>query len=136
MNRRVFVRVGNRKLLLATVGSEGVIVNSSLDFNLVNELRRLFTGMIDDEELSLEISEGSRVLRESYPEPDGMAVMDAADLIVARARVQSSLDLLMAANLPAWVAKKEELQTRIKLVELIEKFTEQINLKLTGSSDA
>lgn len=134
--QQVRIRVGNKSLLLATLKPDGAVINSSLDFNLTNELRRLFSGAHDPTEISLEVSAGKSVLHRHHPEPSNLDIMEIADLIAARERIQSSLDLLMAANLPAWVAHEEEQVTRIKLVELIKKYTEQIDLKLKESSDA
>ena len=134
--RQVRIRVGKKVLLLATLKPDGAVINSSLEFNLTNELRRLFSEVEDPAQISLEVSAGKSILHRQHPEPGGLGVMGAADLIAARERIQSSLDLLMAANLPAWVAHEEEQATRIKLVELIEKYTDQIDLKLKESSDA
>jgi len=136
VGQQVRIKVGNKSLLLVTLKTDGAVINSSLDFNLTNELRRLFSDVIDPVEISLEVTAGKSILQRFHPEPSGLGVMDAADLIAARERIQSSLDLLMAANLPAWVAHEEEQDTRIKLMELIDKYTEQIDLKLKESSDA
>lgn len=136
VGKQVRIKVGSKSLLLATLKSDGAVINSSLDFNLTNELRRLFSGAHKPTEISLEVSAGKSILHRHHPEPIGSDIMEVADLIAARERIQSSLDLLMAANLPAWVAHEEEQATRIKLVELIEKYTVQIDLKLKESSDA
>jgi hypothetical protein len=136
INRQVRLRAGKTSLLLATFASDGVWVNSSMDFNLVNELRRFLDAAKDPEELALQITEGEKVLEDRYPEPDGLDVSDAADLIEARSRVQCSLDLMMAGVLPNWLGQDEAKSVKSTLVKLISDYTREINLKLEKKNDA
>lgn len=130
----VRIRVGRKSLLLATLKPDGAVINSSLDFNLTNELRRLFSGVVEPTDLSLEVASGKDVRRQ-FPNPPEFGMPELEDLIAARERIQSSLDLLISGNLPAWVAHEEEQQTRIKLVELIEKYTDQIDEKMKEATN-
>lgn len=137
--QQVRIRSGNKSLLLATFNSDGVVVNSSLEFNLANELRRFFETAKDPESVSLQISEGEKILTQDYPEPDGLGVMDAADLIASKSRMQCALDLLLSSNLPDWVDHEKASEVKLNVVQLIESCTEQIDLKLprpeNGRSD-
>lgn len=135
VNRQVRIRCGKRSLLLATFAADGVVVNSSMEFNLVNELRRLLDFAVEPTEVALQITEGELVLEDRYPEPDGLDVNDAADLIEARSRVQCSLDLMMAGVLPNWLGQDEAKSVRSTLVKLIDNYTREINLKLEKKHD-
>jgi len=128
--RQIRLRSGKHSLLIATFNSDGIVINSSLEFNLTNELRRFFELAREPESVSLQITEGEKILSCDYPEPDGLGVMDAADLIASRARMQCALDLLLSSNLPEWVDNEKASETKLNVVQLIESCTEQIELKL------
>lgn len=128
--RQVRIRSGSKSLLLGTFSSDGVLVNSSLEFNLANELRRFLETAKNPESLSLQITEGEKILSQDYPEPDGLGVMDAADLIASKSRMQCALDLLLSSNLPDWVDPEKANEAKLNVVQLIESCTEQIDLKL------
>lgn len=132
INRKVYIRSGKQSLLLATFGAD-VVVNSSIEFNLVNELRRFFESS-EAEDICLQITEGEKVLKSHYPEPDGLGILDAADLIAARSRIQCCLDTMLSGDLPNWVGQEESRDAKMKLVKLIESYTKQIELK--GQIDA
>jgi hypothetical protein len=136
-NRQVRIRCESKKisLLLGTYGSEGLVVNNSLTFNLANELRRFFEMAIDPCDLSLQITEGDEVLLNDYPKPDGWNVLDAADLIAARSRLQCSLDNLMSSRLQGWIDQEEHEATKLSLLQLIQSCDEEIKLKLPGPTD-
>lgn len=136
INRQVRLRSGKRSLLLATFAADGVLVNSSMEFNLVNELRRFLDYAEDPLEVALQVTEGEDVLEDRYPEPDGLSVGDAADLIEARSRVQCSLDLMMAGILPNWLGQDDAKTVRSTLVKLIDNYTREIDLKLESKNDA
>ena len=78
----------------------------------------------------MQISEGEKILSRDYPEPDGLGVMDAADLIASKARIQCALDLLLSSSLPEWVDFDKANETKLSVVQLIESCTEKIELKL------
>lgn len=128
--RQVRIRSGKDSLLLATFNSDGIVVNSSLEFNLTNELKRFFEKAREPESVSLQITQGEKILKQNYPEPDGLGVMDAADLIASKARMQCALDLLLSSNLPDWVDNEQATETKLNVVRLIESCTKQIELKL------
>lgn len=128
--RQVRIRSGKLSLLLATFNSSGIVVNSSLEFNLANELKRFFETVKDPEAISLQVTEGEKVLKADYPEPDGLGVMDAADLIAARARIQCALDLLLSSSLPDWVDIDKANEAKLNVVQLMESCNEEIKLKL------
>jgi hypothetical protein len=128
--QQVRIRSGKDSLLLATFKSDGIVVNSSLEFNLANELKRFFEKAREPESISLQITEGEKILKRDYPEPDGLGVMDAADLIASKARIQCALDLLLSSNLPDWVDNDKATETKLSVVQLIESCTEQIDSKL------
>lgn len=133
--RQVRIRAGKDSLLLATFNSDGIVVNSSLEFNLTNELKRFFEKAREPESVSLQITQGEKILKQDYPEPDGLGVMDAADLIASKARMQCALDLLLSSNLPDWVDNEQATETKLNVVRLIESCHEQIELKLPRGSD-
>ncbi len=132
------IRIRNQKssLLLATFLSSETIVNSSLEFNLVNELRRFFASVDNTEEICLELSEGEKILKSEYPEPEGLGVSDAADLISARSRVQCSLDILLSAGIPRWLGQDKLSEAKLSLVQLVNEYDRQIELKLKRPIDA
>jgi hypothetical protein len=133
--RQVRLRYGKTSLLLATYGSDEIIVNNSLSLNLANELRRFFEQSKDPCELTLQITEGEQVLTEQFPEPDGLNVLDAADLIASRARLQCCLDNLRSSQLPACIDPEEQSEAKLNLVRLIQSCDAKIKLQLSESID-
>ena len=131
MGRQIRIRSGKISLLLGTFEGDGVVVNSSMEFNLVNELRRFLDLAKDPETISLQITSGEEVLKEDFPTPDGLTVLDAADLISARSRVQCCLDMMMAGSFPEWVDHENSENAKLSMVRLVKSYDEEIKSRLT-----
>lgn len=133
-NQQIRLRSGGLSLRLGTFTSSGVTVNSSLEFNLANELRRFLEKAGKPENICLQITAGETILSEEFPEPDGLDWVDAIDLMASREKVKITLSNLMSSDLPRWVGEGQLEEAKLKLVELIAAYGQQIeNIRLRNS---
>ena len=143
MSRKAYVEMrlvdvdAGKSLLLATfgVGSEAVVVNSSITISLASELRKFLELSCDPVKIQLQITQGKDVLSSSHPVPDGLNVSDAIELLSAKARVDCSLDVLRSSQLPGFVDHKLAEKVKVELVELSNKCNTMINSILSGESE-
>jgi len=124
----------SKSLLLATfgVGSEVVVINSSMTISLASELRKFLELSCDPVKIQLQVTCGEEILSSSHPVPDGFNVLDAIELLSARARVDCALDVLRSSQLPGFVDRGLSDRVKVELVELSAKCDVLINSVLSG----
>jgi len=130
----VFLRNGKGQRLKIAECNGGIArINSTLEFNLINEIRRFIEGSsLDDIQVSVHLGERAST---TYCDVKGLDGYDVARAQRAMGRIECALEILMSCDMPGWVEPEKMMEAKMAIIEVLDACKKKSSEILKGIPD-